>query len=75
MSYLIAVVANRIAAEEAYTALEQAGFTQKALTIIGTGYKTADEFGLVRSPSCWLNFKIAIILAFESAIAVLLIKL
>ncbi|MEY2983488.1 MAG: hypothetical protein RLZZ568_105 [Cyanobacteriota bacterium] len=47
MSYLIAVVANRIAAEEAYTALEQGGFAQKNLTIIGTGYKTADEFGLV----------------------------
>jgi hypothetical protein len=47
MSYLIAVVADRIAAEEAYTALEQGGFAQKALTIIGTGYKTADEFGLV----------------------------
>ncbi|MBD2653958.1 MULTISPECIES: hypothetical protein [Synechocystis] len=47
MSYLIAVVANRIAAEEAYTTLEQAGFAQKNLTIIGTGYKTADEFGLV----------------------------
>lgn len=47
MSYLIAVVADRMAAEEAYTTLEQAGFAQKNLTILGTGYKSADEFGLV----------------------------
>ncbi|MGA1623759.1 MAG: hypothetical protein ACO36E_13690, partial [Synechocystis sp.] len=47
MSYLIAVVADRIAAEEAYTALETGGFAPQTLTIIGKGYKTADEFGLV----------------------------
>lgn len=47
MPYLIAVVADRIAAETAYTALEKAGFSQQALTIIGTGYKSADEFGLI----------------------------
>ena len=47
MSYLIAVMPDRFAAESAYTALEDAGIAQKALTIIGTGYKSADEFGLI----------------------------
>ena len=45
--YLIAVLPNRIQAEEAYTALEKAGIPQKQLSILGKGYKTADEFGLI----------------------------
>ncbi len=47
MSYLIAVVADRMAAEEAYTALEKEGIPLNALTIVGAGYKSADEFGLI----------------------------
>lgn len=46
MNYLIAVLPDRIKAEEAYTALEKAGFPQQQLSILGKGYRTADEFGL-----------------------------
>jgi len=47
MNYLIAVLADRLQAEQAYTELEKAGIPQKQLSILGTGYKTADEFGLI----------------------------
>ncbi|GEM_PF-5486226 len=39
MSYLIAVVADRIEAEAAYTALEKADIPQEEMTIVGRGYK------------------------------------
>lgn len=44
MNYLVVVLPDRIQAEAAYTALEKEGI--KA-TILGKGYKTADEFGLI----------------------------
>lgn len=47
MKYLIAILSDRIKAEEAYTALEKAGIAPQQLAIIGKGYKTAEEFGLV----------------------------
>jgi hypothetical protein len=47
MNYLIAVLSDRIKAEAAYTALEKAGIPTNQLTILGKGYKTADEFGLI----------------------------
>ncbi|MGK7946704.1 MAG: hypothetical protein AB4058_19770 [Microcystaceae cyanobacterium] len=47
MNYLIAVLPDRIKAEEAYTALEKAGMSPSQLAIIGKGYRTADEFGLI----------------------------
>ncbi|NJL91183.1 MAG: hypothetical protein HC916_16435 [Coleofasciculaceae cyanobacterium SM2_1_6] len=47
MNYLIAVLGDRIQAEEAYTALEKAGLTTKQVSILGRGYKSADEFGLI----------------------------
>ena len=47
MNYLIAVLSDRLKAEEAYTALEKAGIPQTQVTILGKGYKTADEFGLI----------------------------
>lgn len=47
MSYLIAVLPDRLKAEAAYTALEKAGIPTQQLTILGQGYKTADEFGLI----------------------------
>lgn len=46
MSYLIAVLPDRIKAEEAYTALEKAGIPLSKIAIAGRGYKTADEVGL-----------------------------
>ena len=47
MNYLIAVLPDRIKAEEAYTALEKVGIPLEQVTILGKGYKTADEFGLI----------------------------
>jgi hypothetical protein len=47
MNYLIAVLSDRIKAEAAYTALEKAGFSTAKLSILGKGYKTADEFGFI----------------------------
>ncbi len=47
MTYLIAVVSDRIQAENAYTVLEKANFTPKQIMIVGTGYKSPDDLGLV----------------------------
>ncbi|WP_072620700.1 hypothetical protein [Spirulina major] len=47
MNYLIAVFPDRITAEAAYTALEQAKLPMNQVTILGRGYKSADEFGLI----------------------------
>jgi hypothetical protein len=47
MSYVIAVLSDRIQAEAAYTALEQAGLPINKVSILGTGYKSADEFGFI----------------------------
>jgi hypothetical protein len=44
MNYLVAVLPDRIQAEAAYLALEKEGIKS---TILGRGYKTADEFGLI----------------------------
>ncbi len=46
-NYLVAVLADRIQAESAYTMLEQQGLPLDKVTILGRGYKTADEFGLI----------------------------
>ena len=47
MNYLIAVLSDRIVTEEAYTALEKADIPRSQISILGKGYKTADEFGLI----------------------------
>jgi hypothetical protein len=47
MNYLIAVLQNRIEAEEAYSALEKEGLPMDKVSILGKGYKSADEFGLI----------------------------
>jgi hypothetical protein len=44
MNYLVAVLPNRIVAEAAYLALEKENIQSN---ILGRGYKTADEFGLI----------------------------
>jgi hypothetical protein len=46
-NYLVAVLPDRIQAESAYALLEQQGLPLKQITILGHGYKTADEFGLI----------------------------
>jgi hypothetical protein len=47
MNYLIAVLSDRIQAEEAYSALEREGLPMEKVAILGKGYKTADEYGLI----------------------------
>ncbi|MBD1918548.1 MULTISPECIES: hypothetical protein [Cyanophyceae] len=47
MNYLVAVLDNRIKAEEAYNALEEASLPKDNFDILGKGFKTADEYGLV----------------------------
>lgn len=47
MNYLIAVLADRIKAEEAYSAMEKEGLPMDKVSILGRGYKDADEFGLI----------------------------
>ncbi|WP_413172005.1 hypothetical protein [Anabaena azotica] len=44
MNYLVAVLSDRIQAEAAYLDLEKVGINS---SILGRGYKTADEFGLI----------------------------
>jgi hypothetical protein len=44
MYYLVTVLPDRIQAEAAYLALEKEGIKS---TILGKGYKTADEYGLI----------------------------
>jgi hypothetical protein len=46
-NYLVAVLSDRIQAESAYTMLEKQGLPLNKINILGRGYKTADEFGLI----------------------------
>jgi len=47
MNYVIAVLADRIRAEEAYSALEKEGLPLAQVSILGKGFKSADEFGFI----------------------------
>lgn len=47
MNYLVAVLSDRIQAEEAYSALESQGLPMSKIAILGRGYKSADEYGLL----------------------------
>lgn len=47
MNYLVAVLSDRIQAEAAYVELEKAGLPVEQVAILGKGYKSADEYGLI----------------------------
>lgn len=47
MSYLVAVLPDRIQAEAAYSVLEKEGLPMNQVSILGRGYKSADEYGLI----------------------------
>ncbi|KJH72491.1 hypothetical protein [Aliterella atlantica] len=47
MNYLVAVLRDRIQAEEASITLEKEGIPTASISILGKGYKSADEFGLI----------------------------
>ncbi|WP_414621345.1 hypothetical protein [Calothrix sp. CCY 0018] len=48
MNYLIAVLSDRFQVEAAYTALEKENFPKEQISILGQGYKSADEFGFIQ---------------------------
>jgi len=47
MNYLVAVLSDRMKAEEAYSALESENFDMSTVSILGQGYQSANEFGLI----------------------------
>ena len=47
MNYLVTVLENKQQAEEAYSVLQQDGIAPEEITILGQGYQSADEFGLI----------------------------
>ena len=47
MNYLVTVLENKQQAEEAYSVLERDGIPTEKITILGRGYQSADEFGLI----------------------------
>ncbi|WP_017716034.1 hypothetical protein [Kamptonema formosum] len=47
MNYLVAVLPDRIKAEAAYVALEKEGLPAPQVAILGKGYQSADEYGLI----------------------------
>jgi hypothetical protein len=62
MNYLIAVLSNRQQAEAAYSALRSNGVQDQQMTILGEGYQSADDFGLIepnqqaQTQSRWLSY-------------------
>jgi len=47
MNYLIAVLSDRSQAEAAYSALAKEGLPSNQINVLGEGYKSADEYGLI----------------------------
>ena len=47
MNYLVTVLANKQQAQEAYSVLSQDGIPTEKITILGEGYQSADDFGLI----------------------------
>jgi hypothetical protein len=47
MNYLIAVLPNRNKTEAAYSALAKEGLPSDQINILGDGYQSADEYGLI----------------------------
>ncbi len=58
MNYLIAVLSDRIQAEEAYTALEKDNIKMDNVSILGKGFQSADEYGLIDpADEAWKQIK------------------
>lgn len=47
MNYLVAVLTDRTQAEAAYSALEREGLPNDGINILGDGYQSADDYGLI----------------------------
>lgn len=58
MNYVIAVLGDRIQAEAAYSALAAEQFVMDAVAILGKGYQSADEYGLIDpAGAAWKQIK------------------
>jgi hypothetical protein len=59
MNYLVAVMEDRLQAEEAYAALEAANLPQDGLAILGRGFQSADDYGLIDpNPPAWRQVRL-----------------
>jgi len=59
MNYLVAILADRIQAEAAYVALEKEGLPMQQVSILGKGYKSADEYGFLNpNKAAWNQVKL-----------------
>lgn len=59
MNYLVAVLSDRIQAETAYSALEDAKLPMENVALLGRGYTSADEYGLIDpSQSAWKQMRL-----------------
>ncbi|MFN6463882.1 MAG: hypothetical protein RMZ41_019010 [Nostoc sp. DedVER02] len=47
MNYLVAVLPDRVQVEAVYSALEKEGLPASQVNILGDGYLSADEFGMI----------------------------
>jgi hypothetical protein len=47
MNYLVAVLPDRTQAEAAYSALQKEGLPNDGINILGDGYQSADDYGLI----------------------------
>ena len=47
MNYLVAVLPDRTQAEAAYSALQKEGLPTDGINILGDGYQSADDYGLI----------------------------
>lgn len=47
MNYLVAVLSDRIQAESAYAALQEANLETDDMAILGRGFQSADDYGLI----------------------------
>ena len=47
LNYLVAVLPDRAQAEAAYSALQKAGLSNGKIDILGDGYQSADDYGLI----------------------------
>ncbi len=59
MNYLVAVLRDRISAEAASVELEKDGVPTDQVSILGKGYQSADEFGLIDpNEQAWKQVKL-----------------
>ncbi len=59
MNYLVAVMEDRLKAEEAYAALGAANLPADSVAILGRGFQSADDYGLIDpNPPAWRQVRL-----------------